>query len=491
MTSNRRLTLVMPPQHGLLVGFAAGLISLANYITRHRLGVEVEILDLSKASHQECLEQIASIATPLNEHFVGITTTTASYQSAIAIARMFRDCDPSSIIVLGGHHVSGDAETVLRHHADVVSLVAIGEGERSLSELIQQYPSLDAVPGVAYLDEYGQYQRNEPAVPLTQAELDPIDITFQNRGLVGDPGKFDHVTYVSARGCPLKCAFCAVSNESIRGKGIPAVVHDIEQLLGMGFKRIAIEDNFFAHSSRRTKDICTALTEVKSRWGDSFTWDCQTRVESLARSGTVELMESAGCDAVYIGVESLISKFLVYLNKTLQPQKYLDSLVNHVLPHLHRSSINSYINLQFGLPGENISNDRETCRLLTVMGSAALEYGKQITVFPQLHVIYPGTAHFQNGVRDGLFTADIFESFTEWEREQEPILMWLGEHFGHGTGGIPVGILRAGSLLKKEFEIDADAVTRVSAVLKAIDRIPGIQAFMYGDHIVRAGSSLL
>ncbi len=44
------LLLIMPPQLGLLSGFAAGLISLANYVAARQPEVCVEILDLSARS---------------------------------------------------------------------------------------------------------------------------------------------------------------------------------------------------------------------------------------------------------------------------------------------------------------------------------------------------------------------------------------------------------------------------------------------------------
>jgi len=51
MEKNRiTLLLIMPPQLGLLSGFAAGLISLANYVAARQPEVCVEILDLSAQS---------------------------------------------------------------------------------------------------------------------------------------------------------------------------------------------------------------------------------------------------------------------------------------------------------------------------------------------------------------------------------------------------------------------------------------------------------
>lgn len=475
----------MPPQMGLLNGFAAGLISLANYVSARMPEVYVEIHDLSACSFDEARNRIvASCVDPRWKRiFVGITTTTASYQSALLVARMVRNIKSRSVIVFGGHHASADPETILRNHSDIIDLIIIGEGERSLCELIRNYPSVEQVPGIASLEK-GAFLCTAPPVLLKQDELDSIPITYGDNGFIGTPGKFDHATYVSARGCHLRCAFCMVGNDRIRAKSIPIVAKDIETLLDMGFSRIAIEDNFFAHSPARTKEICEALVDIKRRQNGAFTWDCQTRVESLARKDTINLLAKAGCEAVYIGVESVHPEQLVYLNKTSNSSKYLQMLIEIVVPSLLKTDIDCYLNLQFGVPGETVEHGRKAVEILASLGRLAAKRGKRITVFPQLHVVYPGTAHFRQGIAHGRFLLDVFESFTEWEFKRTPVLFWLGEHFAHGAGGIPEGILRADLLRNGVYEVDIEAVLRISATLRSIDRIPGMRTFNYGDHIV-------
>ncbi len=484
------LLLIMPPQLGLLGGFAAGLISLANYVAARQPEVCVEILDLSAQSLDDVDRTIEDTFSTLQHGRViaGITTTTASYQSALQVAHVVKGALPQSLVVFGGHHASADFETILLRHHGIIDLVILGEGERSLCELVQRYPSIDNVSGAAFFRD-GKVLRSQPSSLLTQEELDSIPITYGENGLVGTPGKFDHVTYVSARGCPIQCAFCAVGNDRIRAKSIPAVVRDIETLLDMGFSRIAIEDNFFAHSSRRTSEICMALAEIKKRRNGAFAWDCQTRVESLARTDTIELMANAGCDAVYIGVESFHPEHLAYLNKSTQPEKYLRQLMEEVVPSLLASTIDCYLNLQFGIPGETPEHQRQTFAILETMGNQAVEHNKEITIFPQLHVVYPGTTHYRRGVAERRFAADVFEAFTKWESQELPILFWLGEHFAHGTGGIPEGIMKSELLRTGRLEVDSTAVFRILDTLRTIDGLSGIKVFHYGKYIVPKPSS--
>jgi radical SAM superfamily enzyme YgiQ (UPF0313 family) len=482
--NDAKLILVMPPMYGLLDGFATGLISLANYVARHHPQSEPDILDLS-TTHCNKLEQRIREVTlaPHDKYIVGITSTTASYQAALQVARLFKRIIPSCCVVFGGHHVSGDAEMVLRSHQDTVDYVIVGEGERSLAALVGRYPDVTDVPGLAYLNR-GFLVRN-PAPPLLEeAELDDIDITFGAHGLFRKPGKFGHVTYVSARGCPLKCAFCSVANERIRARSVAQIIRDVRQLTSFGYWRIAIEDNFFAHTAARTHEVCAALSELHEEAHLDFTWDCQTRVEAVARANTVPLLERAGCEAVYIGVESVVPRHLVYLNKAMKPTRYLQQLTQGAVPKLINSDVNCFINLQLGLPGETQEDTQMTISTLRGLGSMALRRKKKLTIFPMLHVVYPGTQHFYQGIKERRFPLDAFESFTAWEDLHTPVRTWLGRHFAHGTGGLPEGILVPDKVRRGTYEVDSDAVFCIANTLHILRNLDGIEVFDYGAHLV-------
>jgi len=474
----------MPPQQGLLGGFAAGLVSLANFVLEKLPSVVVDIVDLSETTFCDAKLKLGSLLSQntTEKLFVGITTTTASYQSALELANIIKEVAPNAITVLGGHHASAEPETILRRHTDIIDLIVIGEGERSLCELIKKHPILNSVPGIAFLNADNFIMTPSPRL-LSNKELDEISIFFGDKGLIGTPGKLDHVTYVSARGCPLQCSFCAVGNDPIRIKSVEVVIREIERLFEMGYYKISLEDNFFAHTPSRTKELCAALSSLKMKYSD-FRWDCQTRVESLAREETIPLLAEAGCEAVFIGVESLNFDHLRFLNKTKSPDRYVRHLSEFVVPSLLKNDIHCFINLQFGLPRETQDQWTNPLKILRRLGKMAFEAGQFITIFPQLYVVYPGTKNYFQSVQSGHFSFDVFESFTEWECHQGIILDWLGEHFAHGVGGIPKGILKPIMLKEGKFEIDPNMVLQISNTISAISRIQGIKIFNFKDHII-------
>lgn len=486
--TSRTLVLVVPPQHGLIEGTSAGLIAIANYVSNHAPTIVVRLVDFARLGFREMAAAVSQeVLAAQGRLFIGITGTTASYQGMLATARAFKQAEPSCVVVFGGHHATPQDEVILNNHADIVDFVIRGEGEIALTALVHDYPRIDAVPNLSLRAE-GTIRRTLDAPLLTREELDRIGPTFG--GAQTDASQFGRAAYVSARGCPLACSFCVVRSSPMRANSIAAFTRDLRHLAGeRGYQRLSIEDNFFAHQPRRTRDICAAITELRREY--PLQWDCQTRVESMCNREIVEMMARAGCDAVYLGVESLVPKYLLYLGKTIHPERYLEMLRDTAVPLILNAGIAAYVNLQTGLPGETAMDRDQAVSALSELGKAACARHAVITVFPQLHVVYPGTPHFDMAIEKGYFGPlgrDVFEEFTAWESMEEPILQYLGEHFAHGVGGIPLGILDRGQLVQGRFAVCPRGLSAVSTQLRRMEEIPGIQIFHYGRHLTREAS---
>lgn len=483
MSKKMKLLLALPQQEGLLKGVSGGLVSLYEYI-RHNKGalqLDVEILDYSIFTDEEVKIDTLQYETEENL-IIGITTTTASYQSALYVAKNYKRSNPNCVIVFGGHHATADAKTILLNHKKTVDYIISGEGEKSLFEFVKNYPKINEVPNLIFIDEKGEFRTNKPASLLKTDDLNMLSLYENSIEKYKIDGKFGTITYISARGCPLRCSFCAVANQKMRSLSVGKVKKDILSMVKSGFFDFAIEDNFFAHSPKRTIELCLKLEEIKKEY-PKFKWDCQTRVESLKNIDIIKAMDNAGCYAVYVGVEALNEKHLNYLGKTKNGVRYLDILFNQALPNVLETNIDFYINLQLGIPNSDNSEFKHTMKNLKKLGRLALKKKREITVFPMLHVIYPGTVHFQNGILNGYWKSDVFEYFTKWEKDQVNLYGWMGDNFAHGTGGIPQSILDAEKLKTNEFVIETEEVLNIQKQLNEIKKVKGIKIFNYEPHI--------
>lgn len=474
----------MPPQQGLLAGFATGLLCLKAHV-ENRLGLEAVILDLSEADIPEARMRLQGIASGITGPAVfGITTTTASYRAALALAHeLKRTKRDEAIVIFGGHHATADWSTVLSCHVRVVDFVIAGEGEVPLVEFMKNWPSIGDVPGLCRLVSPGGLRANPPPPPLGQQVLDSLTLDPGWFSETRQPGKFDRYTYVSARGCPLRCRFCSVANTTIRGKSPHVVAEEIRKIVEAGYRRIAIEDNFFAHAPKRTKEICDALTALRSG-GLDFNWDCQTRVEAISRPGVACMLKEAGCDEVYLGVEALDAEALEFLGKTPRPDRYFKQFRETAIPELLANGLGININMQCGLPLEAELEVQRSLSRLREVAAIAFSGGSFLQVFPQLFVVYPGTAHFLEFCERGVLWPEVFESFVEWEPRDPDFVEWLGRNFAHGVGGIPLGILDRDSLLDRRFVIDSRLATAAERFRLEMASIPGVSVFDYGSHLV-------
>lgn len=484
-----KLYLIMPPQKGLLAGFATGLLSLKRHLSNVAPQQAVEIVDFSDAEIDDALSLLERLSVPRSANFViGLTTTTATYQSALSIAKAARSLWGSrAIILFGGPHASADPKTIIETHTGIVDYLIVGEGERAIAEFLQSWPDIERVPGLAF-SKKGKFTKSKPPLPLVEAELDQLTLDDEWFSKTGHPGKFDSFTYVSARGCPLSCAFCAVSNQAIRAKSPEVFREEIASIVRRGYRRIAIEDNFFAHSPARTAAVCSALEDLRSELPD-FEWDCQTRVEAVARTGTAQRLADAGCSAVYVGVEALAPNALKFLGKAVNEQRYLDLIFNRALPALFDAGLSVHLNIQFGLPREAGIYFEETLARLHQIADLSLSHGSEVTIFPQLFVIYPGTAHSTRFITSNTLWPTVFEDFTKWETKELELTHWMGRYFAHGVGGIPLGLLNRDALENRKFQIEVDRLLEIERRLFELESLSGLNIFSYSSHLVESRSA--
>jgi anaerobic magnesium-protoporphyrin IX monomethyl ester cyclase len=482
MTPTKQLHLFIPPQRYVLEGISSGIISIASYVRQKASDVIVRIHDLSHATDYE-LDSYFKDNFPLSERFfAGITTTTATYQSSLRLARKIKEISRDTIVVFGGHHIMGQNTIILEHHPEV-DIVVKGEGEKTMLNLLQQHPNLHNVPGITFRDN-GTIKSTPIPTFLSQEELDNINVSIDELSILSPLGKFDYVTYVSARGCTLKCSFCAVSNEKVRSKSIKAVIRHLKYLVLMkGFKRIAIDDNFFAQSYKRTSELCNAIIEAKKNEPTfDFTWNCQTRVESLAKTELASMMRSAGCEAVYLGIENFDPYLLTYLGKTRNPSKYIEQ-TEKVVKSLLEQGIKCYINLQIGLPEEDELKKKNNILGLKRLSAIAKQKKGELVIFPMLGVVYPGTALFYDLVKRGISPL-IFEQYTLWEESHKEMQQFLSCHFAHGTGGLPIGMLNNNKLKDNKFSIIEDRIFWIINYLDDLNKIPNAEVFDYSKYVV-------
>jgi len=348
-----------------------GLISLAAYLLRE--GIEVRIEDYIVTPYSR--ERVKKVLSEFKPDVAGATAVTMNVKGALKIMRDYKEEDPKLVTVMGGPHVTFDAENILRDHG-CVDFIVRGEGEITFMEMLRTLESkgsFEAVLGISYR-ERGSVAHNEPRPLIEDINILPYParhlVPLAKYRALGFP-----INMVTSRGCPHKCIFCVGSRmvgRRVRCYDTKRVVDEFEMLSKMGFRQINVVDDLFTANKTRCMAICDEIV----RRGIKHTWGAFARVDTVSRE-LLESLKAAGCTILCFGIESGNQEILDRVKKktTLAKCQWAVDLCKEV----GIEPMTSYI---LGLPGETPETVRQT-----------MEFAKSLSPNYGFHILspFPGT----------------------------------------------------------------------------------------------------
>jgi len=246
---------------------------------------------------------------------VGITNPfTCQVEHAIKVADIVKEVNHSILTVVGGPHVTVVPAEFLKE-AKNVDIVAIGEGEHTMLDIVRVYEgkkNIDDVTGIAHrmngtikLNSPRPFNENldelpYPAYHLVDMEqyLSPKTIeyrSFQSRAL----------SMITSRGCPFNCSFCSVHlhmGKTFRAHSVGYVIDHIEYVVKKyRVKTIYFEDDNLTFDIKRFEAICDKIIEKDIK----FQWETPNGVRAdYLTLDLLKKMKKTGCQSVFVGIES-------------------------------------------------------------------------------------------------------------------------------------------------------------------------------------------
>ncbi|MGP4096444.1 PhpK family radical SAM P-methyltransferase [Nonomuraea sp. KM90] len=321
----------------------------------HRHGYSFDYVNL----FQDEKERFAAV---LADEPLSVAVTTTLYvmpDPAVEVVRFVREHSPKTKVIVGGPFVANYARQSSRPaFSQVLNLVGAdvyvvsSEGENTLVNVLaalREGKSLRGIPNVIFR-ENGEWVFNDEEI-----ERNPLEQNMVDYSLFSPLGNF--VTLRTAKSCPFSCSFCGFPARS--GKYVYLQTELVELELDRirehtSVTNLTIIDDTVNVPKVRFKEILRMM--IRKNYG--FRWNSFYRSDH-GDDETIELMAEAGCEGVFLGVESGSDQMLKAMNKTARRRDYL-----RAIPRLRQVGIVTHANLIIGFPGETRETVDETRSLL-------------------------------------------------------------------------------------------------------------------------------
>jgi len=289
-------------------------------------GFRVKIIDarVERDYRKKIQESLAE-----NVIFLGISSMTGSQiRNGLEIARIVRKQASEIPIVWGGFHPTLLPRQTVKHA--LVDIVVKGQGETTAAELAECLTGkrrLEEVKGLLYKKK-GKILETPERSPENVNSFPPMayDLVDVEKYLVHDVSPRT-IGYISSRGCPHSCGFCAVSKfyaGKWSGLEPERVANEIENLVDrFGVNGIKfLDDNFFV-DKERVRQICEVIVERSL----NIKWNASCRCNYIVGYDTnlLSSMKKSGCHTIEFGGESGSQRILDMISKEIHVTDILRS----------------------------------------------------------------------------------------------------------------------------------------------------------------------
>ena len=285
---------------------------------------------------------------------VAISVSSWNFKISLEIARRLKERHPNALILMGGPHIPGDAETLLRTYP-WVDLVCHGEGEIPFLKILEVWPrrQWSDIPSISYLEGDRCVSRSDES-RITDLDTVPSPYLAGVFEPLLHKGR-DHqwlALWETNRGCPFSCAYCDWG-AATRSK---LFCFDMERLKWeiAWFSEHKIEFVFCCDSNfgifPRDMEIASAVAEMKKMTGFPQALSVQNTKNSDRSYEIQKALANAGLSkGVNLALQSMHHETLALIGRrNITPEMFQD------LQHRYtKDGIETFTDIIIGLPGES------------------------------------------------------------------------------------------------------------------------------------------
>jgi len=328
------------------------ILHLGTFLNRN--GFSFDYINLFKSQTSQLKSKLQ------NKRVLSVAITTTLYvnpRPIIEIVEFIRRHAPRVRIIVGGPYVSSQSRglpnddfALLLKYIGADYYVISGEGEAALAQLLTTLNAgtpCDNVPNLAYFvdDSFVKTPTVVEQNDLTDAQ---VDYSLFDKDQIGE-----FLSLGTAKSCPFACAYCGFPQRAGKYRYLD-VEHIESQLDRIRDLETVTTLSFYDDTFNVPKERFRQILQLMIRKRYDFKWNCYFRSDH-ATPEIIELMAKAGCEGVFMGIESGSDKMLALMNKTSRSHHY-----HAAIPRLKAVGILAHANFIIGFPGETRSTFEET-----------------------------------------------------------------------------------------------------------------------------------
>ncbi len=269
---------------------------------------------------------------------VGITFLTCFARQGYDLADKFRDA--GFYVALGGTHVTMCVDEALEH-ADTVF---VGEADYTWEVFINDFKKGN--PKRLY-----KFEKLSDLKRLVIPRWDLVKNEYYRSNLIQ-----------TTRGCCYECDFCSVPKYGgpLRNKPVENVIKEIKATKNYGripgIQYVYFADEDVVCNKNYAKELFKAMIPLKTRWVS------QVSINIAMDDELLDLAERSGCEAVFIGFESIVQENLDSVGKgKLNKVQFFKEAIDKV----HRKGIVVFGFFMFGFDEDDPSVFQKTVDFIT------------------------------------------------------------------------------------------------------------------------------
>lgn len=372
--------------------FPYGIGSIAAVLENN--GFEVKVLDVQAEQIEK--EEVAERIKNTDFDILGISAFSTQYNRVRELADFVKTNLKEKIIVVGGALATHSAKLTIE--TTLVDFCVIGEGEKTIIDLLSNLDNYENVKGIAFKKDNQiiftperPYIENLDDLPRPAYHLFPIEKYLKYNSVAGGYGlkskrRFRRplraMSLITQRGCPYRCGFCSRNFSGARFMSAKRVIEEIKFLKEKyNLECIHISDELFLTSKARVEEFLPMIKDLK------ITWFCQGRV-NLVNEELLKKMKDAGCVCIGYGIESGSQRILDDMKKDTTIKQIEDAMLMAKRINLHVK-----VQLIFGYPGEDENSVQETIDLFKRVKHPARRFNYIVPL--------PGSEIYEDALAEG------------------------------------------------------------------------------------------